>query len=312
MEINYFKEFLHSKLHYWIGGICGGLLLLSGNIFVAIISLVAYGLALTFIHEMPFFKKMVDAKYNDIQAQEDQVRIGQFRAKRDRQVASLNPVRRKSYAELASLCKEIESSTLDQIPSQDAASNVRLKKIDELMFTYLKLLVIEQSLEGFIDSETEEDVPAEIEQAQKQVDGVQAEMNKMKESNKVSASLIESKQRLLTSYGDRLEVLRKRHEQFAKAKDNIKLVSAEQSRLEEQIKLLKADTIANRNAESISDRIDQSVTHLDETNEWLGKLNEFNDVVGEIPPSNTRIGFDIPYVEQKTPARTKNYMSKTC
>jgi hypothetical protein len=55
---------------------------------------------------------------------------------------------------------------------------------------------------------------------------------------------------------------------------------------------LRADTIASRNAESISTRIDASVSHLDETNKWLSEINEFKDVVGEIPQSSTRIGFE--------------------
>jgi 16S rRNA A1518/A1519 N6-dimethyltransferase RsmA/KsgA/DIM1 with predicted DNA glycosylase/AP lyase activity len=103
---------------------------------------------------------------------------------------------------------------------------------------------------------------------------------------------MESKQRLFNSYGERKEVLNKRVTRVEQAKANIEVVTAEQQRLEQQVKLIRADAVATRNTEALTDRIDASVEHLGETNKWLSEMNDFKDVVGDMPDNiSTRIGF---------------------
>lgn len=290
--INYFREFIYSKFHAYFGGSCLGLALLSGNWFVLIVSLLVYGLGVFFIHETPFFKNKIDAKYQKEVDAKQVVEIEKFKANRDKQLSLLTPSRKNKYIELSLICKEIEKTTIEQAGNADEASNSRLRRLDELMFTYLKLLSIEQSLQIFIESEKDDQIAKEVKDAEDQVAGVNDEIKKAQE-NPNYIKLVESKQRLLISYQDRLDTLKKRIEKYDQAKCNLQLVSAEQSRLSEQIKLLRADTIASRNAESISTRIDASVSNLDATNQWLSQMNEFKDVVGDIPQSSTRIGFDV-------------------
>ena len=89
-----------------------------------------------------------------------------------------------------------------------------------------------------------------------------------------------------------MEVLKKRLNRVEQAKANIEVVSAEQERLQQQVKLIKADAIATRNTESLTNRIDASLEHLGETNKWLSEMNDFKDIVGDMPSSMTsRIGF---------------------
>jgi rRNA-processing protein FCF1 len=291
MAIDYFKEFVKSKLHMYFGGICLGLTILSGNWFILILCAVVYGLGLAFIHELPFFQKNIDAKYQVILDANQAKEVEKFKVNRDNQLSALTKSRRDKYLTLASVCKEIEKATKEQNNNEDDASSMRLRKLDELMFTYLKLLTIEQTLEIFIQSEKDDAVSDDIASTQKTIDDVNKDLEKL-QGNPTATKIIEGKQRLLISYNDRLDAIKKRVEKYEQAKVNLQLVSAEQMRLSEQIKLLRADTIASRNAESISTRIDASVSHLDETNKWLSEINEFKDVVGEIPQSSTRIGFE--------------------
>lgn len=295
--INYFKEYLSSKLHLGFGLATLGVGLLSGSWLVLIIGIVAYGLGFMFLPDLPAFKKVVDEKYAAIQRQKDIETAMLFRQKRDRQLMSLTPSRQNKYGELAKLCKEIEASTMETISSEDAASDSRQKKLDDLIFTYLKLLSIEQSIQIFLETETKEDVKEQIAEAYEDVKRTTEEiktLNSETSPDRSTLAMIESKQRILVSYTDKLEVLKKRLERVHQAKGNIELVNAEQSRLAEQVKLLRADVVASRNAESISSRIDASVSNLDETNKWLSQMNEFKDVVGDTAPSNIRIGFEVP------------------
>src|SRR5256885_12878623 len=79
----------------------------------------------------------------------------------------------------------------------------------------------------------------------------------------------ETKQRYLNSRMERLDVLRKREQRIDQAEANLQLVVSEQDRLEQQIKLIRADAVATKNAETLTARIDATVEHLDQTNKWL-------------------------------------------
>lgn len=289
--INYLKEYLHSKVHAIFGGCTLGVGLMSGSWLMLIVGVVAYVLGVMFIPDLPWFRKKIDSKYQAVNDAAESARIEEFRFKRDKQLSSLTKSRREKYNELSNICREIERSTMESITTEDAASDVRLRKLDELMFTYLKLLCIEQSVEIFLESERDENIPKEIEQTQNNIKALVVEIEKLKENPNATRTL-DAKQRLFNSFSEKLDVLNKRMDRYEQAKSNIQLVSAEQQRLCEQIKLLRADVVATRNADAISSRIDASISHLEDTNKWLSEMNEFKDVVGDIPSSSKRIGFD--------------------
>jgi hypothetical protein len=102
---------------------------------------------------------------------------------------------------------------------------------------------------------------------------------------------LETRQRYLGSRLERLEVLRKRQDRFRQSQDNLALVVSEQERLNQQIKLIRADGVAMKNAESLTARIDATVEHLDETNKWLAEMDEFKDLVGDMPTTELRVGY---------------------
>ena len=39
-------------------------------------------------------------------------------------------------------------------------------------------------------------------------------------------------------------------------------------------------------------RIDATVEHLDQTNKWLAEMDEFKDLVGEMPATPVRLGYE--------------------
>src|SRR6266478_1079536 len=122
---------------------------------------------------------------------------------------------------------------------------------------------------------------------QSEIDGLKAKGN---------AGALDARQRYLDSRRERLEVLRKRQQRIEQAESNLQLVVSEQERLEQQIKLIRADAVATKNAETLTARIDATVEHLDQTNKWLSELDEFKDLVGDMPATELRVGY------QATPA----------
>jgi hypothetical protein len=79
---------------------------------------------------------------------------------------------------------------------------------------------------------------------------------------------------------------------------SIALIKSEQERLEDQIKLIRADAVAAKNADALSARIDATVEHLDQTNRWLSEMAEFKDLGGDMPMTEVRLGYDT----QATPS----------
>ena len=88
-----------------------------------------------------------------------------------------------------------------------------------------------------------------------------------------------------------MSVLRKRVERISTAGENLALVKSEQERLVEQIKLVRADAVAAKNAETLTARIDATVEHLDQTNKWISEMDEFKDMVGDMPCTDFRLGY---------------------
>jgi hypothetical protein len=165
------------------------------------------------------------------------------------------------------------------------------------MWTYLRLLSIEESLGKFLETEGREKVPDLVRQGEAEAARLKADLEALKAQG--PAPLLETRQRYLASRLERLEVLRKRQQRSEQARANLQLVVSEQERLDQQIKLIRADAIATKNAETLTARIDATVEHLDQTNKWLSELDEFKDLVGDLPNTDQRIGYE-PTAAQAT------------
>jgi hypothetical protein len=49
-----------------------------------------------------------------------------------------------------------------------------------------------------------------------------------------------------------------------------------------------------KNAGALTERIDATVSHLDQTNKWLAEMDDFKDLVGDLPQTEARLGFSAP------------------
>ena len=273
MELNYHKEFLKSPEHLWtaVGTIGGGLAV--GNVVGLLVGVAAYALSWIYLPDAPFFKKKVDAKAVALAEREEEAQAAEFRARRDAMRSALGDDKQSRYNELAAVCQEIESGS--------TGNDALFGKLDELMWTFLKLLTMEEAIRRFLEESKGEDLDAQIAEARGEVDKLAAE--------KPEAG--SSREKFIASRQQVLEVLQKRKEAVTGASDNLGLVRSEEERLGHQIRLLRAEAVATRNSDMLTVKINSSVATLQDTNALLSQMSSYQEMVADMPQTSTRIGY---------------------
>ena len=290
---NYRREFLKSPHHIGLGLLTVGLGFLSAELLPLIIGGTLYALGWVYMPDISFFRRWVDHRRQSAEQAEEARKVAEFVQRRDTLLGSLTTRGREQYRALAGVCRDIEQASPDNpLAAASTGPDPRLRKLDELMWTYLRLLGIQDSLERFLETERREELPKLIQEAEEEATALTAQVEALKAKGPGTA--LETKQRYLGSRLERLEVLRKRQQRIQQAQENLALVISEQERLNQQIKLIRADAVATRNADALTARIDATVEHLDQTNKWLSELDEFKDMVGDMPATEMRVGFETP------------------
>lgn len=231
--------------------------------------LVAYVLGWVYLPDMAFFTRWREKKAAAAIESARQAELGDFAVQRDALLSQLKPARTQRYSAFVKTGQQI---AMGQDP--------RARKVEEMQWTYLRLLTIEQSLEVFLECDRRDGVPMLLREATEEVTALEGEIGQLKSQN---SPALATKERLLESRKSRLQVLNQRFERIQEAHANLELASAELERLDEQIKLTRANAVATRNAGNISDRIDSTFEHLEQTNRWLADMDRFRDELGEIP-----------------------------
>ena len=291
---NSFKRFLKSPHHMWLAGLTLGLGFRSANIVIFGVAVGLYVLGWVHLPDTGMYKNWVKGHLDGLAKIADNAQVQAFVARRTSLIRQLSPERRSRYQELGSVCQEIIKTTQDN--NQIEGGDPRLRKLDELMWTFLRLLVMEGSLEGFIETESREELPTEVANCKIEI----ADLEKQVAAVPASAdSNVTIKQRLLDSKKEKLAALVKRQTRLEEAKDNQTLVASEQERLVEQIKLLRSDAIASRNTDALTDRINATVDHLNETNKLMSEMDQFKDLAADdLPVTTARLGFDASVSEE--------------
>ncbi|MBN1424780.1 hypothetical protein JXA88_09490 [Candidatus Fermentibacteria bacterium] len=295
-EPDYRREFKNSPHHLWLAILTVGVGVLSAEVLGLILGVTGYALGWIYLPDMPFFKRWVHRRREKEERRKALQEMILFVRRRDAELARLTNAGRTRYNELAAVCREIDQAGAD---GDDRSDGPRVRKLEELMWTYLRLLRMQESLEVFLEGERKEDLPRMVRESEEEVQRLAADIEA--DTSTGSPQSLESRQRLHSSRSDRLSVLHKRMARLQEAKENLALVASEQDRLHQQIKLIRADAMAMRNTEALTARIDASVEQLDQTNRWLAQMAEFKDVVGDLPPPDMRIGFG----EAATPERER-------
>jgi hypothetical protein len=287
---NYHREFFKSPQHAWFGLLTLGLGFLSAQPLFLLLGATAYSLGWVYLPDLGFFRQWVDRKYAAERQQVSQAQLDEFIRRREAMLAELTKERRARYAALTAVCQEIEKAGQDDaLASADPNADPRLRKLDDLMWTYLRLISLDQKLELFLAVEQGEDLPQQIRDTEAEIAVLAKALEALKTGGDAAAR--DAKERLRDSRLELLDVLRKREQRGREAQSNLDLVRSEEERLYQQIKLIRADALAVKNTGSLTARIDATVEHLTETNKWISELGDFQDLVGDLPQTEARVGY---------------------
>src|SRR6059036_2318509 len=210
---NYHREFLKSPQHAALGLLTLGAGFMSGMILPLIAGATIYTLGWIYLPDLPFFRRWVDRRYDAVKREQELQKIAEFMKRRETLVATLSPMRRERYRRLAAVCRDIETASADNLmASADPSTDPRLRKLDELMWTYLRLLGIEESLQQFLETEKRENIPTLLKDAEDEAARLKADVDTLKAAGSTTA--VDGRQRYLDSRLERLEVLRKRHQRL--------------------------------------------------------------------------------------------------
>jgi hypothetical protein len=280
---NYRRAFWTSRHHLWLGIITLGLGFATGEPLGLLAGATAYALGLVFLPDTGFFRRAIDARQNETRDSAVAAQLAAFQQEQEKMLTGLSPVRRTRYDQLVAVCGDIETASTDA-PGSAAGldTSTRRQKLDELTWTYLRMLSIEQSLEVYLETERKEQVPATVRTLEADTKALATEIEALQKTHPNTATLA-GKERLLTSRLERLDALQQRLRRIEQAQSNHDLIRSEQERLVEQVKLIRADAIAARNADTLTSRIDLSIEHLASTNKWLSELAEFKDLTVQMP-----------------------------
>ena len=286
---SYRKAFLKSRHHLWLGLLTLGLGFASGMPLLLLAGVTAYALGWVYLPDAGFFRRAVDQQIKNEQDKAEAAKWAEFLAQHEKLLNSLSVARRARYNELSGLCAMIETASSDAQAATGLEITSRLEKLDELLWTYLRMLTAEQTLEVFLEGERREQIPQLVRSLDAEAETLAKEVTELKKVSPPPLALA-PKERLLTSRLDRLNGLKQRLSKIEQAQANLDLIRSEQSRLVEQVKLIRADAVASKNADALSARIDMSIEHLATTNQWLSEVTEFKDVTQQMPemPAHAR------------------------
>ena len=265
------REFFQSPHHAALAVATLGAGFASGEPLYFILGAAAYVLGWVYLPDMGFFRSWVEKRQQQQAAAAEASEVAGFKARRDATLNALTSSRRQRYAALAEVCQQIEQSV-------GAPDDPRVRKLEELMWTFVRLLSTDQMLERFLELESRENVP-------KLIAGAEAEVQRLQSENRGEDD------RLLASRRDYLETLQKRAERIEQARHHFELTSAEEDRLEQQIKLLRAEAMAAPSTAALSARLDATVEQLEATNTYLREMDQFRALIAEPAMPSQRIGF---------------------
>jgi hypothetical protein len=279
---NYRRAFWRSSQHAWLAILTLGMGFASGQPLGMLIGVTTYALGLIFTPDTRYFRNAADARERQQRAVAEAARKAAFAGQREGLFRALNGANRQAHANLVAICDDIEASAQSQSANRLDLATFH-DKLDEILWTHLRMLTVKQALVAFLAVEGGEKLSDRMNAFDAEARALAGEVEAM---SKITPrpQLLDGKRRLLTSRLERLEILKQRLAGVEFAKVNCDVVTSEQERLVEQVKLIRSDSVAATNAESLSDRLDLSIEHLATMNKWLAELADYRDST-DAPPA---------------------------
>ena len=204
----------------------------------------------------------------------------------EKQAALAGALSRPSRERLAGLethLTQIQSVSQTMRPvALGPLDEAQLSGLTELHSIFLRLLVSEQTLEGYLESGAKAEVEKELTalKAELERDGLPEQVRKSKQAT--------------------LDILQRRQANLDKAQEQRQFVEAELNRIEAQVSLILDDAMLTRDPATLSAKIDEVAANLGETNEWIRANADLLGAVEDTLPAPPQAPQPPPAQPQET------------
>jgi hypothetical protein len=192
----------------------------------------------------------------------------------DELVRQLTVEGQRRYHNLESRCASIleQQQKAAIIPSGLEAQS---ESMGRLLWMYLRLLLMRQAIDRIVrDSVGMGEDSSQLEDRVRKLETQLAEGSVSEE--------------LRRSLAGQIDILKQRLQKRAEARDKLRFLDAELTRLQEQVELIREQAVLSTDPQLLSARIDQITATLDGTNQWMQEQQKIygatEDLLSEPPP----------------------------
>jgi len=175
------------------------------------------------------------------------------------------------FHRIAERCREVQRLSEVAGPTVETLEEAKTSGMDQLVYMYLRLLVSRATIDQHLS------LP-ERTRVQKEIERLETEIGQPK----LPETVKRSKQ-------GTLEIEKRRLENLDRAAEQRAVIDSELERIEKQVDLIREDTAMGREPLALTSRLDQVVSSLGETSEWMKKNADLLGDIGEEKPREVPI-----------------------
>jgi hypothetical protein len=192
------------------------------------------------------------------------------RARLEALLAHLDRESQARWRQLSDRCQQI----LDAQPEDRAGLDVQASELGRLLWVYAKLLRTRRMLEGL------------LREARQKGDDERTLERRAKELTRSLETA--SSDAMRRSIEAQIDILKRRAGRQDEAESKLEHVNADLARIEQQVELLREETLLTSDASTLSHRIDTASSALTETVQWVKEQEDttadLDELLGEEPP----------------------------
>lgn len=281
------KAFATSPWHAWSALLTLGPGVASLDPFYAVLGVAAYLGAWVFLPDSGPFRRWIERREAASRAVEEQAEALEWDRRQKALFEPLTPARKAEFLEISRISDDIERLVAELVAEgrgMDAGQSVQ--QVNSLVWTFLRLLKVEQDQHTHLSTEYQDDVPAELVNAEEELKRLEEFVPRL-ESGAADKSA-SARIRIAESQRERIKVLRQRLDKLRLAEAECELVRVEKARILDLFKLLRADLQGSRDLHAFSGRIDDSRRAWAQSQETAQHLDFLRDASADAPPPSAR------------------------
>ena len=288
------KAYATSPWHAWAALVTLGPALASADPWYGVLGVAAYLGSGVFLPDTPWFRRWLERREQERARVEEQAASAEWQRQQKVYHDPLNAARKAEFAEVDRIANDIERLVRDlSAEGREVDATQALAQVDSLVWTFLRLLKVEQDQHGHLQTEYRDDLPEELARAQEELARLEAALPSLeagREDKSASARI-----RIASSQRERIQVLRQRLEKLRVAEAEFELVRVEKARILDLFKLLRADLQSSRDLHGFSSRIDESRRAWTQSQDTFQHLDFLREDTLRVPlASGRRFRFQSP------------------